>query len=66
VPAELTLRAGFDIHAKDVGRAVDLAATRPMPAQTVFNIGNGYLTTMVKADAVKWERIVRESGIKLE
>ena len=33
------------VYAKDVGRAVDLAATRPMPAQTVFNIGNGYLTT---------------------
>jgi UDP-glucose 4-epimerase len=33
------------VYAKDVGRAVDLAATKPMPAQTVFNIGNGYLST---------------------
>jgi nucleoside-diphosphate-sugar epimerase len=33
------------VYAKDVGRAVDLAATRPIPAQTIFNIGNGYLTT---------------------
>jgi nucleoside-diphosphate-sugar epimerase len=24
---------------------VDLAATTPVPARTVFNIGNGYLTT---------------------
>jgi nucleoside-diphosphate-sugar epimerase len=33
------------VYAKDVGRAVDLAATKPMPTQTIFNIGNGYLTT---------------------
>ncbi|MEA2903720.1 MAG: hypothetical protein QOI12_1107 [Alphaproteobacteria bacterium] len=33
------------IYAKDVGRAVDLAATVAMPKQTVFNIGNGYVTS---------------------
>jgi len=32
------------VYAKDVGRAVDLAATVPMPAQAIFNIGNGYVT----------------------
>jgi len=32
------------IYAKDVGRAVDLAATVPLPKQTVFNIGNGVVT----------------------
>jgi UDP-glucose 4-epimerase len=33
------------VYDKDVGRAVDLAATQPMPSPAVFNIGNGYLTT---------------------
>jgi UDP-glucose 4-epimerase len=33
------------VYAKDVGRAVDLAATVPLPAETVFNIGNGYVTS---------------------
>jgi UDP-glucose 4-epimerase len=32
------------VYAKDVGRAVDLAATVPMPAQSIFNIGNGVVT----------------------
>jgi nucleoside-diphosphate-sugar epimerase len=32
------------VYAKDVGRAVDLAATVQMPAQAIFNIGNGYVT----------------------
>jgi nucleoside-diphosphate-sugar epimerase len=32
------------VYAKDVGRAVDLAATVRMPAQATFNIGNGYVT----------------------
>jgi nucleoside-diphosphate-sugar epimerase len=40
------------VYAKDVGRAVDLAATKPMPAQNVFNIGNGYLTTFEELVAV--------------
>jgi UDP-glucose 4-epimerase len=33
------------VYAKDVGRAVDRAATAPLPAQTIFNIGNGYTTS---------------------
>jgi UDP-glucose 4-epimerase len=32
------------IYAKDIGRAVDLAATVALPKQTVFNIGNGTVT----------------------
>jgi nucleoside-diphosphate-sugar epimerase len=33
------------VYAKDVGRAVDRAATLPLPDETIFNIGNGYLTS---------------------
>jgi UDP-glucose 4-epimerase len=33
------------VYAKDVGRAVDRAATAPLPATTIFNIGNGYTTS---------------------
>ncbi len=33
------------VYAKDMGRAVDLAATVPMPEKTTFNIGVGQLTT---------------------
>jgi len=33
------------IYAKDVGRAVDLAATVPEPPVNVFNIGTGLVTT---------------------
>jgi nucleoside-diphosphate-sugar epimerase len=33
------------VYAKDMGRAVDLAATVPMPEQTIFNIGNGYVSS---------------------
>jgi UDP-glucose 4-epimerase len=33
------------VYAKDVGRAVDRAATAPLPAKTIFNIGNGYTTS---------------------
>ncbi|MDO9440207.1 MAG: NAD(P)-dependent oxidoreductase [Beijerinckiaceae bacterium] len=32
------------IYARDMGRAVDLAVTAPMPRQAFFNIGNGYVT----------------------
>src|SRR5262249_10889524 len=32
------------VYAKDVGRSVDLAATMPLPPQTIFNIGNGVVT----------------------
>ena len=33
------------VYAKDVGRAVELAATIPAPAQRAFNVGNGEITT---------------------
>ena len=33
------------VYAKDVGRAIDLAATVPAPAQRAFNVGNGEVTT---------------------
>jgi UDP-glucose 4-epimerase len=36
------------IYAKDVGRAVDLAATVEMPKEAIFNIGNGYITTFAE------------------
>ena len=32
------------IYCCDVGRAVDLAATIPMPDQTIMNIGTGQIT----------------------
>lgn len=38
------------IYADDMGRAVELAATVTMPAQTIFNIGNGYVSAF--ADVV--------------
>jgi nucleoside-diphosphate-sugar epimerase len=42
------------IYAKDMGRAADLAATVPLPAETVFNIGNGAVTPFDEVlDAVK-------------
>jgi UDP-glucose 4-epimerase len=42
------------IYAKDMGRAVDLAATAPMPSETIFNIGNGLVTPFDEVlDAVK-------------
>jgi UDP-glucose 4-epimerase len=42
------------IYSKDMGRAVDLAATVPMPAESVFNIGNGVVTSFDGVlDAVK-------------
>jgi len=33
------------VYAKDMGRAVDRAATVPLPDETIFNIGNGYVTS---------------------
>ena len=39
------------VYAKDVGRAVDLAATIPQPEQRVFNLGNGEIATF--ADLVE-------------
>lgn len=44
IPASETVANEYVYH-KDVGRAVDLAATVKMPLQTIFNIGNGYVTS---------------------
>ena len=33
------------VYAKDIGRAVDLAATSALGEKTVFNIGNGEVTS---------------------
>ncbi len=42
------------IYAKDIGRAVDLAATKPLPPETIFNIGNGVVTPFEEVlDAVR-------------
>src|SRR3972149_1023133 len=44
IPQEQTMSFEY-VYAKDVGRAIDLAATVPLPAKTVFNIGNGQVLT---------------------
>jgi UDP-glucose 4-epimerase len=43
IPAAETMANEY-IYAKDVGRAVDLAATVAQPKQIAFNIGNGTVT----------------------
>jgi UDP-glucose 4-epimerase len=43
IPASETVANEY-VYAKDVGRAVDLATTVPMPKQIAFNIGNGVVT----------------------
>ena len=43
IPASETVPNEY-VYAKDVGRAVDLAATVTMPRQSIFNIGNGTIT----------------------
>ncbi len=43
IPASETMANEY-IYADDMGRAVDCAATVPMPRQTIFNIGNGYVS----------------------
>jgi UDP-glucose 4-epimerase len=61
------------VYAKDVGRAVDQAATIPMPATRLFNVGNGEVTTfadLVEATKASMPRLsvettgVAEGGIK--
>lgn len=44
VPQDQTMTNEY-IYGKDVGRAIDLATTVPMPKKNMFNIGNGELTT---------------------
>ena len=43
IPQEQTMAFEY-IYCKDLGRAVDLAATRPVPEKNVFNIGQGKVT----------------------
>jgi len=43
IPQEQTMVNEY-VYAKDVGRAIDLAATVSMPPETVFNIGNGFVS----------------------
>ena len=44
VPRPLTTDFEY-VYAKEVGRAVDIAATIPLPAQSCFNIGSGEVLT---------------------
>ena len=44
VPRPLTTDFEY-VYAKDVGRAVDIAATIPLPEETYFNIGSGEVHT---------------------
>ena len=43
--AEEQTMAFVYVYSKDIGRAVDLAATVDMPEKTIFNIGYDYVTT---------------------
>src|SRR5712671_1985206 len=53
IPASETVANEY-VYAKDMGRAVDLAATVPMPVQSIFNIGNGVVPSFVEVlSAVK-------------
>ena len=44
IPSSETMANEY-IYAKDVGRAVDAAATAKQPPQIHFNIGNGYVSS---------------------
>ncbi len=44
IPEEQTMAFVY-VYAKDLGRAIDLAATVDMPEKTIFNIGYDYVTT---------------------
>jgi nucleoside-diphosphate-sugar epimerase len=43
IPQEQTMDNEY-IYGKDLGRAVDLATTVPLPAKSVFNVGSGKVT----------------------
>jgi UDP-glucose 4-epimerase len=47
IPLSETLAHEY-VYAKDVGRAVDLAATVRLPDEAIFNIGNGYVTSFAE------------------
>lgn len=44
IPMQQTMTFEY-VYSKDIGRALDLAATVPMPEKNVFNIGIGEVTT---------------------
>src|SRR5205823_535238 len=44
IPSSETMANEY-IYGKDMGRAIDLAATVAMPPQKIFNIGNGAVTS---------------------
>ena len=50
VPRPLTTDFEY-VYAKDVGRAVDIAATIPLPEETYFNIGSGQVLTFEELTA---------------
>jgi nucleoside-diphosphate-sugar epimerase len=53
------------VYAKDVGRAVDLAVTRPAPAQMFFNVGNGVVTPFpVLVETAK--RVLPKLAVEIE
>ncbi len=43
IPQDQTMANEY-VYAKDMGKAADLAATVPMPEETLFNIGSGTVT----------------------
>ena len=44
IPQDQTMDFEY-VYCRDVGRAIDLAATVPMPKQTIINIGTGEVTS---------------------
>ena len=53
IPSSETMANEY-VYAPDMGRAADLAATIPMPAEHIFNIGNGVVTPFAEVvDTVK-------------
>jgi nucleoside-diphosphate-sugar epimerase len=44
IPSAETMANEY-VYGKDMGRAVDCAVTAPLPPETVFNIGNGVVTS---------------------
>ena len=62
IPQHQTMANEY-IYAKDMGRAVDLAATVPLPEATTFNIGNGWLTPFEEIADIARELL---PGLKIE
>jgi nucleoside-diphosphate-sugar epimerase len=67
IPSAETMANEY-VYAKDVGRAVDLAATVPAPAAAVFNIGSGRVTPFAELvgtvkDLLPGLRVEIEAGV---